>query len=61
MTSTSSHDPSDTAAIVEAIIDELKTRFHASVAALKSAIAAFVQDGTLPPADAAATGDSTHG
>ena len=56
MTSTSSHDPSDTAAIVEAIIDELKTRFHASVAALKSAIAAFVQDGTLPPADAAATG-----
>src|SRR3546814_17595215 len=36
--------------------DLLKSRFKASVLALKSAIAAYVHDGTLPPADAASTG-----
>jgi AMP nucleosidase len=46
----------DPSAVVDAVIDELKTAFHASVANLKSAIAAYVRDGTLPPADAAARG-----
>jgi AMP nucleosidase len=58
MTSSSSQTPNtaDPAARVEDILAELKSRFKASVAALKSAIAAYVHDGTLPPADAASTG-----
>ncbi|HMQ18578.1 MAG TPA: AMP nucleosidase, partial [Sphingopyxis sp.] len=56
MTSRSSHETPDTAALVDHIIAELQTRFRTSVTNLKSAIAAYVQDGTLPPADAAATG-----
>ena len=49
-------DIADPTALVEEVIAELQSRFRASVAALKSAIAAYVHDGTLPPADAAATG-----
>src|SRR3546814_8672014 len=58
MTSSSSQTPeaAETSARVEAILGELKSRFKASVLALKSAIAAYVHDGTLPPADAASTG-----
>ena len=58
MTSPSSLSPdiADTDALVETIIAELKAKFRDAVVALKSAIAAYVHDGTLPPADAAATG-----
>ena len=56
MTSHSSHETADPAALVDAIIAELQTRFRTAVANLKSAIAAYVHDRTLPPADAAATG-----
>jgi AMP nucleosidase len=57
MTSTSSHTSlTDSSARVEEVIAKLQTRFKASVGALKSAITAYVHDGTLPPADAAATG-----
>lgn len=58
MTSSSSQtsNTADPTARVEEILDELKNRFKASVSALKSAIAAYVHDGTLPPADAASTG-----
>lgn len=58
MTSNSSHNQNiaDPAALVEGIITELQDRFRTSVTNLKSAIAAYVHDGTLPPADAAATG-----
>src|SRR3546814_17268790 len=57
MTSSSSQTPeaAETSARVEAILGELKSRFKASVLALKSAIAAYVHAGTLPPADAAST------
>ncbi|WP_052071815.1 AMP nucleosidase [Sphingopyxis sp. MWB1] len=56
MTSTSSQENSDINARVDAIIDELQAAFRESVGNLKKAIAAYVRDGTLPPADAAATG-----
>jgi AMP nucleosidase len=58
MTSDASNNQNiaDPAALVEGIIAELQTRFRTSVSNLKSAIAAYVHDGTLPPADAAATG-----
>ncbi|PKP96316.1 MAG: AMP nucleosidase, partial [Alphaproteobacteria bacterium HGW-Alphaproteobacteria-13] len=46
----------DPSAAVDAVIDELKAAFGASVANLRSAIAAYVHQGTPPPADAAATG-----
>ncbi len=51
--------PADDAAVaaqVAAIIAQLRARFSASVAALKAAIAAYVDHGTLPPADAATSG-----
>jgi len=50
--------PSDAAiaAIIAQIQDQLRTHFRASVDALKADIAAFVADGTLPPADAWAQG-----
>ena len=58
MTSDASHpsDIADPTALVEEVIAELQDRFRASVSNLKSAIAAYVRDRTLPPADAAATG-----
>ena len=56
MISSSSHETTDPTALVDAIIAELQTRFRTSVSNLKSAIAAYVRDRTLPPADAAATG-----
>src|SRR5690606_16514354 len=56
MTSSSSQDATDPAALVDDIIAELQTAFRTSVSNLKSAIAAYVRDRTLPPADAAATG-----
>src|SRR3546814_8958720 len=58
MTSSSSQTSStaDPTARVEAILAELQNRFRAAVSALKSAIAAYAHDGTLPPADAASTG-----
>src|SRR3546814_1049071 len=58
MTSSSSQTPkaAETAARVGPILGELKSRFKPPVLALKSAIAAYVHDGTLPPADAASTG-----
>ena len=46
----------DIAANIARIQSELERHFRASVDALKSAIAAFVADGTLPPEDAAARG-----
>ena len=54
----SSHSPDidDPTALVEEVIAELQDRFRASVTNLKNAIAAYVRDRTLPPADAAATG-----
>ncbi|MBJ7500290.1 MAG: AMP nucleosidase [Sphingopyxis sp.] len=57
MTSSSNRpEITDPAALVEGIIAELQDRFRASVSNLKSAIAAYVRDRTLPPADAAAKG-----
>ena len=58
MTSDASNNQNiaDPTALVEGIITELQDRFRTSVGNLKSAIAAYVHDGTLPPADAAATG-----
>jgi len=57
MTSESSNENiADPTTLVEGVIAELQSRFRTSVGNLKSAIAAFVRDGTLPPADAAATG-----
>lgn len=58
MTSSASqyHTDPETAALVDEVIVELTTQFKSSVDALKSAIYAYVRDGTLPPADAAATG-----
>ena len=56
MTSNSSQDITDPTALVDDIIAELQTAFRTSVTNLKSAIAAYVRDRTLPPADAAATG-----
>ncbi len=56
MTSNSSQDTIDPTIVVEGIIAELQDKFRTSVANLKSAIAAYVQDRTLPPANAAATG-----
>src|SRR3546814_10584848 len=58
MTSNSSQDPTDPTALVDDIIAELQTAFRTSVTNLKSAIAAYVRDRTLPPADAAAKGRS---
>lgn len=57
MTSSSQNSANfDATAIVEDILIELQSRFKASVSALKTALAAFVREGTLPPADAASTG-----
>src|SRR3546814_15809584 len=56
MTSNSSQDPTDPTALVDDILAELQTAFRTSVTNLKSAIAAYVRDRTLPPADAAAKG-----
>src|SRR3546814_8443370 len=56
MTSNSSQDPTDPTALVDDILAELQTAFRTSVTHLKSAIAAYVRDRTLPPADAAAKG-----
>ena len=58
MTSNSSHNPTiaDPAALVEGVITELQHAFGAAVGNLKSAVAAYVREGALPPADAAATG-----
>ena len=56
MTSNSSQDPTDPTALVDDIIAELQTAFRTSVTNLKFAIAAYVRDRTLPPADAAAKG-----
>src|SRR3546814_10425479 len=56
MTSNSAQDPTDPTALVDDILAELQTAFRTSVTNLKSAIAAYVRDRTLPPADAAAKG-----
>src|SRR3546814_18035142 len=56
MTSNSSQDPTAPTALVDEILAELQTAFRTSVTNLKSAIAAYVRDRTLPPAAAAAKG-----
>ena len=58
MTETPSSSPSEAeiAATIARIQSELDAHFRASVDTLKAAIAAFVANGTLPPADAAALG-----
>ncbi len=50
MTSNSSQEATDPTALVDEIIAELQMRFRTSVTNLKSAIAAYVHDRTLPPA-----------
>src|SRR3546814_8599448 len=56
MTSNSAQDPTAPTALVDDILAELQTAVRTSVTNLKSAIAAYVRDRTLPPADAAAKG-----
>ncbi len=55
-TPTQTSGEQDIAATIAHIQQALEQHFSASVTALKSAIAAFVADGTLPPADAAERG-----